>query len=396
MLLLGSVSSISVFAYENTSEQQEEMEFKSDRAERKYRQQEIKEVRKNLNVNAVVATIRTTIEDFMLDVETVIMTPFKSYSTEYKGMKNIFRILVSIFLIVSCFYFIFQIVADPHFQATEIPMLFVKCAFVFFAFWLFPTVAPALKRFMWRVAEIICGANANTMSYTTGLYSMNAPTFFFIIGLGLVGIPFSYFTPAVSSLSTLEFGIAFAGLIATLGAVVVYCTWVLELYLATYVLLFYLPACLFKGFDYRIMNVVKFYFVNALEVFLGAIIFLLAYRIKFEVNGNNIIEKLVYCFIKPLIVVIFLPMSSKIIGAIVSGSSLADTSGAAGRAFSGMLRTLGVGGVGKAIMDGIKNSVGRLSGKKASKKQSSNGNSNSLKANTDADLKHFNRWYKSR
>lgn len=85
------------------------------------------------------------------------------------------------------------------------------------------------------------------MSYSAAIQSMNAPAMIGTI-LGGLGLTLgSYWVPGTSAISLTLFGTAFAGLIATLGATVIYCTWVLELYLATYVLIFYLPACYLRA-----------------------------------------------------------------------------------------------------------------------------------------------------
>lgn len=143
------------------------------------------------------------------------------------------------------------------------------------------------------------------------------------------------------------------------------------------------------------MNVVKFYFVNALEIFIGAIIILLSVKIKSNnLFSNEYLTTAVNFFMRPLILVIFLPMSSKIIGAMVSGSSLADTSNVAGGAFRSMLRTTSIGGIGKGLMGGRKGERGIDSVVRSIQKTNNainNRRDTRLRENTDEIKNYFNK-----
>lgn len=292
---------------------------------------------------ALISLVAGYIETVMTKFEQIIMSPFKFGKNS--GATIVFNIVMAIFLILSMAYYIIEIVTNPQFQMREIPLLFFKCIFLICAFYFLPQMAVILKNFAWRCAEIITGSNVK-MEYSIGTRFISDIITIFWTGMGGALILGSFWIPAVGSVSSLAFGIAFAGFLSVMSSTLIYCTWVLELYIATYVLAWYLPSCVFKGFNYNLMNVFKFYFVNTLEVFMGAVIFLIVIKMPILAlpdgeTGN--VASLTTSIIKPLIVAIFLPAVSKIIGAITSGNSLADTSGAAGGVFRRMAGAVGLG-----------------------------------------------------
>lgn len=334
------------------------------------------------NVRGVISFVAGYIENVMTRFEQIIMSPFKFGKNS--GASIVFSIVMAIFLILSMAYYIIEIVTNPQFQMREIPLLFFKCIFLICAFYFLPQMAVVLKNFAWRCAEIITGSNVQ-MEYSIGTRFISdiIGAIGLVTGVGLIAG--SFWVPAIGSISSFAFGIGFAGFLSVMSSTLIYCTWVLELYIATYVLAWYLPSCVFKGFNYNLMNVFKFYFVNTLEVFMGAVIFLIVVKmpmISIPDGETGNVASLVVSLVKPLIVAIFLPAVSKIIGAITSGSSLADTSGAAGGAFRRMAGTIGLGATAHKLGGLISGGKGKL---KNWKKQKAMGDIQDL--NNEYDVK---------
>lgn len=356
--------------------------------------------------NALVKTLSDTVESLMSTLERVLMGNIKgkdigftrgqNAETDY-GMKekqtsqniyNVIRLISLLFLIASSLYFIIQHLLDPNFQMRELPILVFKFAVILILWKIIPYFPDLLKNLMWRLAEITTGSAPYSMSYSTALQAPSVLTMVvgLLFGVGIILI--SYFVPAVSALVSLVFGLCFAGFITTLSMTVVYCTWIIELYLATYVFILYLPSVLFKGFNYNFMSVIKFYFTNAIEIFVGAVIILLVGRLSYELGlgegdaikelmgmGKGSFAKMVHTpslllgtlkpfllsMFPPLLLAILLPTTSKIVHALIQGVGLADTSDTANRAFNGMVKGAVFGGMGHSL---AKNVGGFMGGRK--------------------------------
>ncbi len=170
----------------------------------------------------------------------------------------------------------------------------------------------------------------------------------------------------LGSLSSLSFAFAVAGIGATLTATLMYCINCLELYFATIVLIMYIPSTLFNGFNSKSMSYFKYLWTNFLEMFLMNIMILLVCKLsEMGFPSNNFISSLIGNVLKPTILLILLPASSKIINSLVNGGGSADTTDGVRQGIRGI-----TGGATKASVLGAsaKGGLGKLANMRQDKK----------------------------
>lgn len=354
--------------------------------------------------NAIVMSLAVKIESFMQNIKIMLLGTFASdkgmntanaFVTDNKLASTttsevdmsgvnvnaisrsrgyvVFRLLLAIWLVLSTMWYCVKIVLDPNFQKIQILYMFLKAILITAIYFMLPYIGEWIIKIMWNLAEFICGEPFGTMSYTTVLTSNVNMTAFHILmtlgaGFSVIGlgpqIAGTGLTGAIgSTLSPLFFGAALGGVMANLGICIAYATWGLELYVAIYVMIFYLPMTLFEGFGYKITTVFKFFILNALEIFIGAILIMMVNKMgeggldilssgdkygsavglmgdlsKFSPKNlsslkrmfegafyTDIVNLICKFLLPPLVLSILMPVTGKIVRSLIDGSGLTES-----------------------------------------------------------------------
>lgn len=354
--------------------------------------------------NAVVMSLAAKIEGFMRNIKIMLLGTFVSDNGMGKAdsyvngssattsdvnlngvsVNNVsrsrgyvvFRLLLAIWLVLSTMWYCVKIVLDPNFQKIQIIYMLLKAILITAIYFMLPYIGEYIITGMWRLAEYICGEEVGTMSYTTALTS-NVNTFWFwtlltfgsisgVLGIGILGLGSGIIGGTGATISPLLFGLALGGVMATFGISVAYMTWGLELYVAIYVMMFYLPMTLFEGFGYKITTVFKFFILNALEIFIGAILIMMVNKMSdmdvLNVGiegtiGNNfdlktflrgggsvqLIEWISQFLLPPLVLSILMPVTGKIVRSLIDGSGLTESTQDAYGQVKTMTQYIGMG-----------------------------------------------------
>lgn len=252
-----------------------------------------------------------------------------------RNAQMVFYLFIAIFAIANTFLFIYNNnVMKEKKQWSDLLSSGFKAIICVLIMTLLPRIPQYLISFMWKIAEFILGQEAGTMGYALPLRNFGGVITSITSGIGTSLSVVSVIDPAVmgnkiisgtslSNFGSLVFTFGIAGFVATLSATILYAVSCIQMYIAIFLMILHLPSVIFDGFNTKFMSVIKFFWLNSLKVFLGAVIILVICSLSYgDING--IVTMLTAILIKPLLLTILLPITSGLINAISQGGVTSD------------------------------------------------------------------------
>lgn len=333
---------------------------------------------------------------------------------------NIFNILLSIFLVLELLYFSIKITTMQNFQYSELLRIAYKVVAVLVFWWLLPLLPEALITIAFRCADIVTGQGDYHADFAAGLLNLGTGhTIASLIAGCLVAAGFIAPEIGVSFIGTanLHFNTSYFQLLGTIVLAIVFVSFFisfrnclmllfrgLDFFITNIAMMMVLPAAIFSGFGNSFVdlkNLARYYFVNMVELFLGAIVMIFQGYLMARIetgyfNGVDVgmletAKTIPYLFrivfatvVPPIITTILLNATSHILSSLLSGSvsnNNADVSGATSQFMKATGLGMGLSVISQAMSRNMQNRYpkGRFLPKKNKNREKEEaGNNNEL------------------
>lgn len=303
---------------------------------------------------------------------------------------KVYKYLLCIFIVIECLIYAIKVVTSSNFQYSQIPGMVFNIIKVEILFYFLPLLPNLFTRFAFRAAEVVTNSTIGSMTFSRCM--SGTTTFQNALAIsGGTAFGASFFTldlpfielngQPLSTLSTLCFGLAFAGLLLSFTVGLQFIVRCIDLFIANIAMCMVLPMAVFSGFgedpSSSFKKYIRYYFVNMIEIFLGAVIILLSSQISQTVveiadTSGLSLNMLTYSLLSvalPLIQAILMPATSKVLSSLLSGSVSDNNTDAMG-GLKNLVGYTGIGMAGSALMN-HKNTLSVGSKKKSSEDSSS-------------------------
>ncbi len=268
------------------------------------------------------------------------------------GAGNVFQFLLILFLVVYFLIYSIKLSLQINFQYQELMSVFWRFIICMIFFTILPYIPPMLIKIAFSSAETITGSKTWEYGQTSLTYSSPIQmtigdslntiiipsaayllTSFFDIEFSIFGLSVGFDPSSIQVLMAIIYGIYLAGLIVGLIVSVQFMIRCLDLYITNFIMILILPSTLLKGWGqdnflgYDAKTLIKYYFVNFVEIFVAAIIILITRAVFYNMRLNwgemNVAKELVVTLVQfigqPLILLLLMPVTSKILSSLING-----------------------------------------------------------------------------
>lgn len=276
-----------------------------------------------------------------------------SFNRGIKNVRNsmgttlIFRFFLTLFIVIYFLVYSIKLSLSVNFQYQELLSVFWRFIICLIIFFIMPYLPTMFIRFAFHIAEILTGSKTWNegviLTYSSPIYMTTDVgrtllatggtallTSLFELGATFV-VSINLSLSSISTLTALIFGFFVAALIGSIIVSLQFCIRCLDLYITNIIMCIALPGTLLKGWGnesflgYDSKTLIKYYIVNFIEIFVGAITILIVKKVFQNIRPTGTgaslwLINLIQFVAQPTILMILMPASSKILSSLLSGS----------------------------------------------------------------------------